>query len=94
MPPPHPPPPQLTPYERASVDMLAGITRLLERQSERRGRLHEEDFTERFHKQGPKEFSSVEIGVAPLPPAIAFGKAASTQSYNWYQSQGHGFDSH
>ncbi|KZV41641.1 hypothetical protein F511_25790 [Dorcoceras hygrometricum] len=34
------------------------------------------------------------IGVAPLPPAIAFGKAASARSYNWYQSQGHGFDSH
>ncbi|KZV22842.1 hypothetical protein F511_40152 [Dorcoceras hygrometricum] len=30
------------------------------------------------------------IGVASLPPAIAFGKAASARSYNWYQSQGHG----
>ncbi|KZV46874.1 DNA-directed RNA polymerase II subunit A [Dorcoceras hygrometricum] len=29
----------------------------------------------------------VKIGVAPLPPAIAFGKAASARSYNWYQSQ-------
>ncbi|KZV27759.1 hypothetical protein F511_32984 [Dorcoceras hygrometricum] len=27
------------------------------------------------------------IGVASLPPAIAFGKAASARSYNWYQSQ-------
>ncbi|KZV50535.1 hypothetical protein F511_35199 [Dorcoceras hygrometricum] len=36
-PPPPTPPPQLTTYERASVDMLAGITRLLERQSERSG---------------------------------------------------------
>ncbi|KZV38539.1 pentatricopeptide repeat-containing protein [Dorcoceras hygrometricum] len=26
-----------------------------------------------------------EIGVAPLPPAITFGKAASARSYNWYQ---------
>ncbi|KZV20468.1 hypothetical protein F511_34346 [Dorcoceras hygrometricum] len=29
--PPPPPPPQLKPYERTSVDMLAGITRMLER---------------------------------------------------------------
>ncbi|KZV24098.1 3-isopropylmalate dehydrogenase 2 [Dorcoceras hygrometricum] len=36
---------------------------------------------------------AVEIGVAPLPPAIAFGKAASARSYNWYQSQGHGYQS-
>ncbi|KZV33373.1 hypothetical protein F511_13178 [Dorcoceras hygrometricum] len=55
---PHPPPPpQLNPYERASVDMLGGITRLLERQSERPGKSHEEDFAERFCKQGPKEFA-------------------------------------
>ncbi|KZV15970.1 golgin candidate 5 [Dorcoceras hygrometricum] len=56
-PPPPPPPPQLTPYERTSVDMLVGVTRLLERQSERSGKLHEEDVAERFRKQGPKEFS-------------------------------------
>ncbi|KZV19677.1 hypothetical protein F511_35174 [Dorcoceras hygrometricum] len=49
--------PQLTPYERASMDMLAGITRLLERQSERPGKSHEEDVAERFHKQGPKKFA-------------------------------------
>ncbi|KZV16799.1 hypothetical protein F511_11725 [Dorcoceras hygrometricum] len=47
----------LTPYERASVNMLAGITRLLERQSERPGNSHEEDVVERFRKQGPKEFA-------------------------------------
>ncbi|KZV48286.1 hypothetical protein F511_30533 [Dorcoceras hygrometricum] len=54
---PPPPPPQLTPYERARVDMLAGITRLLERQSERPGKSDEEDVAERFCKQGPKEFA-------------------------------------
>ncbi|KZV27015.1 hypothetical protein F511_07836 [Dorcoceras hygrometricum] len=48
--PPPPPPPQLTPYERARVDMLDGITRLLERQSERPGRSHEEDVAESFRK--------------------------------------------
>ncbi|KZV41644.1 hypothetical protein F511_25793 [Dorcoceras hygrometricum] len=53
-PPPPPPAPQLTPYERASVDMLAGITRLLKRQSERPEKSHEEDVAERFRKQGPK----------------------------------------
>ncbi|KZV48326.1 hypothetical protein F511_41798 [Dorcoceras hygrometricum] len=47
-PPPPSPPPQLTPYERASVDMLAGITRLLERHSERPRKSHEEDVAERF----------------------------------------------
>ncbi|KZV18617.1 hypothetical protein F511_40906 [Dorcoceras hygrometricum] len=56
-PPPPPPTPQLTPYERASVDMLAEITRLLEQQSERPGKSHEEDVAERFRKQGPKEFA-------------------------------------
>ncbi|KZT76388.1 hypothetical protein F511_46587 [Dorcoceras hygrometricum] len=55
-PPPPTPPPQLTPYERASVDMLVGITKLLERQSERPDKSHEDDVAERFHKQGPKEF--------------------------------------
>ncbi|KZV20916.1 hypothetical protein F511_38726 [Dorcoceras hygrometricum] len=54
---PPPPAPQLTPYERDSVDMLAGITRLLERQSERHKNSHEEDVAERFRKQGPKEFA-------------------------------------
>ncbi|KZV27824.1 hypothetical protein F511_38434 [Dorcoceras hygrometricum] len=54
--PPPPPSPQLTPYERDSMDMLSGITRLLERQSERPGKSHEEDVAERFHQQGPKEF--------------------------------------
>ncbi|KZV54216.1 hypothetical protein F511_35480 [Dorcoceras hygrometricum] len=57
-PPPPPPPLFMTPFERANVEMLAGITRLLERQSERHGKSHEEDVTERFRKQGPKEFSS------------------------------------
>ncbi|KZV16687.1 hypothetical protein F511_20608 [Dorcoceras hygrometricum] len=52
-----PPPPQLTPYERASMDMLDEITRILERQSERSGKSHEEDMAERLRKQGPKEFS-------------------------------------
>ncbi|KZU86119.1 hypothetical protein F511_45976 [Dorcoceras hygrometricum] len=37
--------------------MLAGITRLLERQLERPGKSHEEDVAERFRKQGPKEFA-------------------------------------
>ncbi|KZV43982.1 hypothetical protein F511_11174 [Dorcoceras hygrometricum] len=54
---PPPPPPQMTAFERANVEMLAGITRLLERQTERPGKLHEEDIAERFRKQGPKEFS-------------------------------------
>ncbi|KZV13910.1 hypothetical protein F511_44793 [Dorcoceras hygrometricum] len=42
------------------------------------------------HLESPNEGSSIyhQIGVAPLPPAIAFGKAASARSYNWYQSQG------
>ncbi|KZV36917.1 hypothetical protein F511_26230 [Dorcoceras hygrometricum] len=53
---PPPPPPQMTPYERASVGMLVGITRMLERQSERFGNSHEEDVAERFRKQGPKKF--------------------------------------
>ncbi|KZV46729.1 hypothetical protein F511_36934, partial [Dorcoceras hygrometricum] len=54
---PPPPPPQLRPYERASMDMLVEITRLLEHQSERPRKSHEEDVAERFRKQGPKEFS-------------------------------------
>ncbi|KZV26707.1 hypothetical protein F511_34383 [Dorcoceras hygrometricum] len=36
--PPTLPPVQLTPYERAIMDMLAGITKMLERQSERSGK--------------------------------------------------------
>ncbi|KZV16655.1 hypothetical protein F511_44017 [Dorcoceras hygrometricum] len=40
-----------------SVSMLAEITRILERQSERSGKSHEEDVAERFRKQGPKEFA-------------------------------------
>ncbi|XP_073121448.1 uncharacterized protein [Henckelia pumila] len=52
-----PPPPQLTPFERASVDMLDGITRLLEHQNTQPRKSHEEDVAERFKKQGPKEFS-------------------------------------
>ncbi|KZV49800.1 hypothetical protein F511_20380 [Dorcoceras hygrometricum] len=48
------PPPHLTPYERASVEMLAGITRLLERQSERPGKSHEEDVAERFTSRDPR----------------------------------------
>ncbi|KZV28648.1 hypothetical protein F511_13780, partial [Dorcoceras hygrometricum] len=47
----------LKPHERASVSMLAGITRILERQSEHSGKSHEEDFAERCCKQGPKEFA-------------------------------------
>ncbi|KZT76105.1 hypothetical protein F511_46870 [Dorcoceras hygrometricum] len=54
---PPPPPPQMTPFERVNVEMLAGITRLLERQTERPGKLHEEDVAERFRKQGPKDFA-------------------------------------
>ncbi|KZV23249.1 TMV resistance protein N-like [Dorcoceras hygrometricum] len=37
--------------------MLAGITRILERQSEHSGKSHEEDVAERCCKQGPKEFA-------------------------------------
>ncbi|KZV38629.1 hypothetical protein F511_36219 [Dorcoceras hygrometricum] len=47
----------LKPYEWASVSMLAGITRILESQSERPEKSHEEDVAERFCKQGTKEFS-------------------------------------
>ncbi|KZV58776.1 hypothetical protein F511_28743 [Dorcoceras hygrometricum] len=52
-----PPPPQMTPYERASVDLLAGITKIQERQSERSRKSHEEDVAERFRNQGPKEIA-------------------------------------
>ncbi|KZV35561.1 hypothetical protein F511_33357 [Dorcoceras hygrometricum] len=45
------------------MDMLAGITRLLERQSEQPGKSHEEDVPERFRKQGPKEFAGT---IGPL----------------------------
>ncbi|KZV26838.1 hypothetical protein F511_44073 [Dorcoceras hygrometricum] len=51
------PPVQMTPFERANVEMLAGITRMLEYQTERPGRSHEEDVAERFRKQGPKDFA-------------------------------------
>ncbi|KZV37726.1 hypothetical protein F511_16266 [Dorcoceras hygrometricum] len=37
------------------MDMLAMITRMLERQSDRSGKSHE-DVAKRFRKQGPKEF--------------------------------------
>ncbi|KZV57314.1 hypothetical protein F511_38212 [Dorcoceras hygrometricum] len=37
--------------------MLAGITRILENQSERPKKSHEEDVAERCCKQGPKEFA-------------------------------------
>ncbi|KZV46927.1 hypothetical protein F511_06169 [Dorcoceras hygrometricum] len=49
--PPPPPPPQMTPFERDNVEMLAGITRLLERQSERPEKSHEEDVVERLHAE-------------------------------------------
>ncbi|KZV40733.1 hypothetical protein F511_25755 [Dorcoceras hygrometricum] len=38
--------------------MLAGITRMLERQSQRSGKSYEEDVAERFCKQGPKDTAS------------------------------------
>ncbi|KZV15940.1 hypothetical protein F511_23984 [Dorcoceras hygrometricum] len=66
-PPPPPPPPQMTPFERANVKMLAGITRLLERQSERPRKSHKEDVAERFRKQGPKEFSGTTDPLVLLP---------------------------
>ncbi|KZV50730.1 hypothetical protein F511_20057, partial [Dorcoceras hygrometricum] len=47
----------LTPYERASMDMLAGISKILERHSESSGKSHEEDTAERFRKQGANEFA-------------------------------------
>ncbi|KZV49191.1 carboxyl-terminal-processing peptidase 1, chloroplastic [Dorcoceras hygrometricum] len=59
--PPPPPPPQLKPYERASASMLAGITRILERQSERSGKSHEEDVAETFSKQVPKDLPGLQI---------------------------------
>ncbi|KZV51883.1 hypothetical protein F511_13567 [Dorcoceras hygrometricum] len=36
---------------------------------------------------GAWRLDASKIGVAPLPPAIAFGKATSARSYNWYQIQ-------
>ncbi|KZV24929.1 hypothetical protein F511_28500 [Dorcoceras hygrometricum] len=55
---PPPPPVQMMSFERANVEMLAEITRLLERQTERSGgKSHEEDIAERFRKQGPKDFA-------------------------------------
>ncbi|XP_073139055.1 uncharacterized protein [Henckelia pumila] len=51
-----PPPPPLTPFEQASVNMWAGITRLLENQAAQPRKSHEEDVAERFKKQEPKEF--------------------------------------
>ncbi|KZV43880.1 putative galacturonosyltransferase 7 [Dorcoceras hygrometricum] len=71
--PPPPPPPQLTPYERASMDMLAGITRLLERQSEHSEKSHEEDLTERFRKQGPKEFAGLNLIRTVRPSRTCLG---------------------
>ncbi|KZV57437.1 hypothetical protein F511_31644 [Dorcoceras hygrometricum] len=57
--PPPPLPPQM-PYERDSVDMLAGITKMLERQTERPGKSHEEYVAERFCSQlSPNQVSSV-----------------------------------
>ncbi|KZV49393.1 hypothetical protein F511_38186 [Dorcoceras hygrometricum] len=72
-PPPPPPPLQLTPYERASMDMLAGITKMLERQSERSGKSHEEDVAERFRKQGPKEFAEVNLSRTVRPSRTCLG---------------------
>ncbi|KZV17601.1 hypothetical protein F511_14998 [Dorcoceras hygrometricum] len=69
--PPHPP--QLTPYERSSVDMLSGITRLLERQSEHSGKSHEEDVAERFRKQGPKEFVGSNLSRTVRPSRTCLG---------------------
>ncbi|XP_073120567.1 uncharacterized protein [Henckelia pumila] len=51
-----PPPPPLTPFEQASVNMWARITRLLENQAAQPRKSHEEDVAERFKKQEPKEF--------------------------------------
>ncbi|XP_073127686.1 uncharacterized protein [Henckelia pumila] len=56
-PPPLPPAPPLIAFERASVDMLAGITRLLEHQADRPRKTREEDIAERFRRQDPKEFA-------------------------------------
>ncbi|KZV06603.1 hypothetical protein F511_45916 [Dorcoceras hygrometricum] len=43
------------------MDMLAVITRMLERQSERSGKSHEEDVAELFRKQGPRSFRALQI---------------------------------
>ncbi|KZV30638.1 hypothetical protein F511_11155 [Dorcoceras hygrometricum] len=65
--PPPPPPPHLTPYERISVDMLDGITKMLERQSQRSGKSHEEDVAKRLCKQGPKEFAGLDLSRTARP---------------------------
>ncbi|KZV23763.1 isoflavone reductase-like protein [Dorcoceras hygrometricum] len=57
---------KMTLYERA-VDMLAVITKMLERESERPGKSHEEDVTERFRKQGPKEFAGLDLSRTARP---------------------------
>ncbi|XP_073133443.1 uncharacterized protein [Henckelia pumila] len=49
-------PPLLTPFEQASVNLWARITRLLENQAAQPRKSHEEDVAERFKKQEPKEF--------------------------------------
>ncbi|KZV25609.1 AMP-dependent synthetase and ligase domain containing protein [Dorcoceras hygrometricum] len=65
---PHPSsPPHLTPYESASMEMLIGITKMLERWSEQSGKSHEEDVDKRFHKQGPKEFAGLDISRTARP---------------------------
>ncbi|XP_073138716.1 cytochrome P450 76T24-like [Henckelia pumila] len=51
-----PPAPPLMPFERANVDMLAGITRLLKHQAGQPRKTHEEGVAERFRKKGTKEF--------------------------------------
>ncbi|KZV49956.1 hypothetical protein F511_04264 [Dorcoceras hygrometricum] len=48
------PSPIMTPYERDNEDMLAGMTRILERQSERSGKSHEEDVAERSARRDTK----------------------------------------
>ncbi|KZV57401.1 hypothetical protein F511_11253 [Dorcoceras hygrometricum] len=47
--------------------MLTGITKMLERQSERSGKLHEEDVAEQFRKQGPKEFAGLNLSRTARP---------------------------
>ncbi|KZV24540.1 hypothetical protein F511_40992 [Dorcoceras hygrometricum] len=59
--------------------MLAGITRLLERQAERPGKSLEEDVAERFGKQGPKEFAGLNLSRTVRPSRTFLGNLDGLQ---------------
>ncbi|KZV54204.1 hypothetical protein F511_13837 [Dorcoceras hygrometricum] len=87
--PPPTPLPQMMPYERASVDMLAGITRMIERQSERSRKSHEEDVAEWFRKQGPKELAeTTEPLVAKRRQSERSRKSHEEDVAEWFRKQG------